>query len=49
MKVVILSDLHLGLRAAPNPAELLAALEGAHEVILNGDAAESASSAFGAR
>ena len=49
MKVAILSDLHLGLRAAPNPAELIAALEGAHEVILNGDAAESASSAFGVR
>ncbi len=49
MKVVILSDLHFGLRAAPNPVALIAALEGAHEVILNGDAAESASSAFGMR
>jgi predicted phosphodiesterase len=49
VKVVILSDLHLGLKAAPTPAALMAALDGANEVILNGDAAESASSAFGHR
>lgn len=49
MKVVILSDLHLGLRAAPEPASLMPALDGAQEVILNGDAAECSSSAFGLR
>ena len=41
--IAILSDLHLGLPGAPTPAALLPTLDGAHEVILNGDAAESAS------
>lgn len=41
--IAILSDLHLGLHSAPRPAELVPALVGAAEVILNGDAAESAS------
>ena len=47
--IVILSDLHLGLPAAPTPASLLPIVAGASEVILNGDAAESASVAFAAR
>ena len=47
--IVVLSDLHLGLAAAPTPASLLPALEGATEVILNGDAAESASPELRAR
>lgn len=46
--IVILSDLHLGLPAAPTPASLLPVLEGATEVILNGDSAESASGTFAA-
>ena len=44
--IAIVSDLHLGLGAAPRPAELVPALAGATEVILNGDAAESASPAL---
>lgn len=47
--IVILSDLHLGLPAAPTATSLMPALAGATEVILNGDAAESASAAFAAR
>lgn len=41
--IAIVSDLHLGLGAAPRPRELVPALAGASEVILNGDAAETAS------
>lgn len=41
--IAILSDLHLGLKAAPTPASLSSVIAGATEVILNGDAAESAS------
>ncbi len=41
--IAILSDLHLGLAAAPTPAAIMPALEGATELILNGDAAETAS------
>jgi predicted phosphodiesterase len=47
--IVVLSDLHLGLAAAPTPASLRPVLEGATEVILNGDAAESASPELSAR
>ena len=47
--IVVLSDLHLGLAAAPTPASLRPVLEGATEVILNGDAAESASPELRAR
>ena len=47
--IAILSDLHLGLSAAPVPSSLVAALAGAQEVILNGDAAEVASTAMRAR
>jgi predicted phosphodiesterase len=47
--IVVLSDLHLGLAGAPAPESLLPALDGATELILNGDAAESASARVGAR
>lgn len=42
--IAILSDLHLGLAAAPDARAILPAIEGASELILNGDAAETASS-----
>lgn len=41
--IVVLSDIHFGLPSAPAPASLRPALDGAREVILNGDAAETAS------
>jgi predicted phosphodiesterase len=41
--IVVLSDLHLGLPAAPAAAAVRPAFEGATELILNGDAAETAS------
>jgi predicted phosphodiesterase len=44
--IAILSDLHLGLAAAPRPSSILPAVEGAAELILNGDAAETASPAL---
>ncbi len=47
--IVVLSDLHLGLAGAPSPASLMPVLEGASELILNGDAAETASPRVGAR
>lgn len=47
--IVVLSDLHLGLAGAPSPASLMPVLEGASELILNGDAAETASPRIGAR
>lgn len=46
--IAILSDLHLGLAAAPAPASILPAIDGVRELILNGDAAESSSRALGA-
>ena len=39
--IVVLSDLHLGLRGAPEPAALAPLFDGAQELILNGDASES--------
>lgn len=47
--IVVLSDLHLGLAGAPSQASLMPVLEGASELILNGDAAETASPRVGAR
>lgn len=44
--IAILSDLHLGLAAAPTPASILPAIEGVRELVLNGDAAESSSRAL---
>ncbi len=47
--IVILSDLHLGLAGAPSPASLMPVLADATELIVNGDAAETASPRIGAR
>ncbi len=44
--IVVLSDLHLGLKGAPSPASLAPLLEGAEELILNGDASETATPAL---
>lgn len=46
--IAILSDLHLGLKAAPSPAAIAPLLEGVDELILNGDAAECASARYAA-
>ena len=47
--IVVLSDLHLGLPAAPTAAAVRPALEGATELVLNGDAAEDASPRWSGR
>ncbi len=44
--IVVLSDLHLGLRGSPSPASLAPLLEGATELVLNGDASEAATPPF---
>jgi len=47
--IVVLSDIHFGLPGAPAPGSLLPAIAGASEVILNGDAAETASAGLQGR
>lgn len=44
--IVVLSDLHLGLRGSPTAASLAPLLDGAAELVLNGDATEAATPAF---
>lgn len=47
--IVSISDLHLGLESAPNPAALAPLIEGATQVVLNGDSTELATPRFAAR
>jgi predicted phosphodiesterase len=44
--IIVLSDLHLGLRGSPTPASLAPLLDGATELVLNGDATEAATPVF---